>query len=321
MRTYLLIMGCTQTSERVIPPNHIPIERIYDNGDYRIAQPLPAVNIIALPTPPYVKSALKKTYPDMRGRADTFPFAQSKISPFNKGVNFDEQVLVKARTPTPTKVWYEKASSTMPMRRHGRNDDDDYDYDNEEPQSNSSDEEQGDQEQNDTESQLTARRPPTPLRHPNQVNPIGYQTDNLGFIPATNTMLENKSFPSTTQPYLNMPTYAAESQSTLPINRIKVRRTLANLGPPQILPASPYQPPVQYSTIPLYQSSTQPSIVPTYQIPAQTSIISPYQTPIQQTLPNTNAIHVEQRRLRTSSESLPQTAYYPYTRPPLSNIT
>jgi hypothetical protein len=308
MRTYSLIMGCTQTSARDIPPNHIPIERLYDKENYTIAEPLPAVNIIVPPTPLYVKSALKKTYPDGRAGANTLPLRKPKSLPFNKAVNFDEQVLVKSRTPTPSKIWYEKASSTMPMRRHPRNDDDDHDYDYEEAPSVSSDEDEENDQQIDTETQMPKPRPPTPLRQSNQADSFYDQTEALWPVSTANRMLENDYLPVTAQQ-----TYAAENQFASPINRIKVRRKLPTLGPPELLPVSPYQSAVQSSTIPSYRSPAQSSVVSTYRIPGQTAIVSPYQTSIR---PPTSY-----RPPLTNSVLPSQTAYYPYTRPPLENVT
>ena len=57
------MMGCAQSSANVTPPpsiNHIPIERLYGNEDYSLAQTSPVVMITATTTPAHIKSALKK---------------------------------------------------------------------------------------------------------------------------------------------------------------------------------------------------------------------------------------------------------------------
>ena len=84
--------------------------------------------ITSTPPPQYVKSVLKKEHLSGK-RKISRPSLIYRGGLGNKSVNFDQQVLVKSRTPTPNKAWYEKASSTMPMRKHPRNDHDDDDYD------------------------------------------------------------------------------------------------------------------------------------------------------------------------------------------------
>jgi hypothetical protein len=293
-------MGCAQTSPSVIspshipierlydnekypsPPNQIPIEQLYDNEGYPSTKAPPVVIITAPPIPAYVKSALKKPNSDGRGVTEGLSFFNRKPPPFNKSVNFDEQVLVKSRTPTPNKIWYEKPSSTMPKRKHPGNDDDDYDYDDEEIESISSDEEEENDEQINTESQIPTLRSPTLLSQRNQANTLWHNTNTIGSMPTTNTMLENESFSSTMQqsPF-NMNIYPTEIPISLPINRIKVRRRLPNFGPPQIAPAPSYQSSPQSLTVPPYQSPTRPSTVPPYQIPTQSSTVPPYQIPTQ----------------------------------------
>ena len=204
---------------------------------------------------------------------------------------------MKARTPTPSKVWYEKASSTMPMRKSPRDDDDDdNDYDYDEVRSVSSD----DEEENN-ESLMSTVRPPTPLSRRNQVDPFGLR-------PTSNFSYKDDPFSSATQQSsLNTNIYATESLTSSPANRIKVRRKLPQLGPPQIVPVSPYQSPIHS----------------TYRIPAPTSIISPYQTPVQlstfSSYPSSQTYYPVQRILQ-NGQSLPQTSHCPINRHPLENV-
>lgn len=304
-------MGCAQTSPNVISPNHIPIERIYTNEDYSIVQaPVPAVVITAPPTPAYIKSALKKTPSDSRKRTNKPPTFHWKPLPLNKTVNFDEQVLVKARTPTPNKIWYEKSSSTMPMRKHRRNDDDDYDYDNEEIPSISSDEEQEINDENNSESRLPTFEHRNSLLQPNTFWDNPYTSP---FMSTTNSELENDPYSTSS---LNMNGYGTETTFPSSANRIKVRRKLPDLGPPQILPISVYQSPTQPSQLPSYQLSPQTSLVPTYQSSVQPSTISVQPN----TISNLNNTVLELRSTLTNNELSTPTIYQPYNRHPSENI-
>jgi hypothetical protein len=337
MRTYLLIMGCAQTSESIIPTSHIPIERLYPNENHQLMEVPPIPKITVSPPPTYVKSVLKKTPSDERGKTERLPFLNRKWPSIIKSVNFDEQVLVKARTPTPNKIWYEKPSSTMPMRIHPRNDDDDDDYDDdEEIESVLSNEEQQNNQLIDTESQIPTLGPPTLLLQRNQPN---------NFWHKSNTMIENQSFSSTVQqPSYHINTYATDEPIALPANRIKVRRKLPDLGPPLIAPTpsyrprlrssivSPYQSPTQFSIVSPYQSTVRSSIHPSYRSPFLPLTVSPYQSlaqpssqtfHVQQTLPNTNVISNEYRTTVTNhiGESSPQTASYVFNPHPIENVT
>ena len=187
MRPYWSMMGCAQTSPTVKPLNQIPIERILDSSSYPIMEDLPVVTITATPIPSHVKSALKKSASDGRQKTNGGSFVKRKAPALNKTVNFDEQVLVKPRTPTPNKSWYEKASSTMPMRKHPRNDDDAYDYDEEE---SPSDEEQ----QMDRIPQLPKLGSPTPLLRRDLIDTSWYRNNPMDAIPPTNTSVTQRLF-------------------------------------------------------------------------------------------------------------------------------
>lgn len=345
MNSYLSIMGCTQTSASVIPYNHVPIERLYNNESYSTMKPSPVVMMNASPIPFYLKSALKKPGRDGKGRTEGFSILKRKPPQLNRQVNFNEQVLVKPRTPTPSKIWYEKSSSTMPMRKHRRHHhDDDDDDDEDEIDEISSDEEEENDEEIDTESQIPKLKPANLLVQRNQANPpFWHKPYTTEFVPPTNTRLENRSFsPTTQQSYINMNTYATNNSILSPVNRIKVRRKLPNLGPPQIAPALLYQPPLQSSIVPPYQSPTQPSTFPGYQIPTQTPIVSPYQSSTQpstlpsyqfpmqpssqtfhaqRTLPNPNPVLIEQQPTLINGESSLQNTYYAINRRPIENVT
>ena len=312
-------MGCTESSTSVIPPyNHIPIDRLHFNDDYSIAQAVPVVAITAAPTPVYIKSALKKTPFNERGRTEKLPLFTRKLPPLTKVVSFDREVLVKARTPTPSKIWYEKASSTMPMRKHRRNDDNDYDYDDEEIPSVSSDEEQENNEHSDTESQKFTVRPPTPLRR-NQTNAFRHTTVP---IPSTNPMEQDEYFsPMMQQPSIHPNTYAVETPTSSSVNRIKVRRRLPDLALPQIAPIPLHRSPLHTTAVPAYQNPAQMLVVSPYRSTVQPSAFSPYQSPVHGTLSNTNTVLHEHRPTLTNGESSVQTAPYTLNRHPLGNVT
>ncbi|CAF2211840.1 unnamed protein product [Rotaria magnacalcarata] len=282
-------MGCAQPSTSVLPQNHIPIERLYDSRGYPLMRTSPTTMITAAPIPSYVKSALKKTAPyETLQTDDRNLFRQRKPFATNKTVNFDEQVLVKARTPTPNKSWYEKKSSTMPMRHNPRNDDDDDDYDNDEEEEEEgnddevySDEEQESNEHMDKKSYIPRLGTPTTLIKGNQPNAFWSKTNAIGFTPSTASLLRNESFPLNTQQQHNFHrnTSAAENPIASSGNRIKVRRRLPQFGPPQILPDSPYESLRQSSGISLYQSIAQPSAFTVRRSAAQLSTVFLHQSP------------------------------------------
>ena len=362
MHTCLTIMGCAQASPSVIPlNNHIPIERILVNEEYSVGQALPVVMITAPPPPSYIKSALKRGPYDGRGQIEKRSLFNKRLHPFNKSVNFDEQVLVKARTPTPTKVWYEKSSSTMPMRKTPRNDDDDYDYDQVDNESSSSDEpiqeDDEDDEPIDFKHKMSTLRPPTPLAKRNQGDAPWSKNNTVGVLAQMNPLLENQSFsPSTRRHSFSANTNAWEPATISPATRIKVRRKLPDEGPPQIVPVSPYQShvrlpvatpyqypvrpsivspyqsPIQRPIAPPYQSPVQPPIVPPYQSPVQPPIAPPYQSPVQPPIispypstvkPLSQASPLQQTSSNPlpNGESSPQTPYYPIPRHPIENVT
>ena len=299
-------MGCAQSSAKVTPlMNHIPIERLYGNDDYSLAQVPPVMTIKTSPTPVFVRSALKKVPSDYKRKANGPSLSNQRLPPIHKTVNFDEQVLVKARTPTPNKVWYEKVSSTMPMRKRPRNDDDDYDYEDEDEEELSSDDQEEGAENN--QSAMTTPRPPTPLRRRNHPS-----VDTIGSMPLANTNYGEDPFSTAQQPY------AADTSAIPSPNVIKVRRRLSQLGPPQIVPAPSYQPPLQSSTNLPYPSSVLRPTLSSYQSPLQPT--SPV-FHVQRIVPRTNAFLPEIRPPLTNSQSVLPTAYYATNHPSVENIT
>lgn len=307
-------MGCTQSSRSALPPNHIPIEHLYDSGSYQNMHTSPIVMINPPFIPSYLKSALKKSDPYDREPNNRRLFTRRKQLPMNKAVNFDEQVLVRARTPTPIKSWYEKKSSTMPMRLNPRDDDDDDDDDNDGDDGDYDEEydddgtllneDQENREYRNTESLMPRLGTPTPLMRRNQLNPFGRKANTIGVMSSTDSTLNDESFLSSTQQNFHTNTNDSSIPSTG--GRIKVRRRQPNFGPPQVLTGSPSEPLRQPSAMPLYQSSTQPSgflirksavkplivplhkspgqpsLVSAYRIAPQTSIVSSYQPPVLQ---------------------------------------
>ena len=144
-------MGCAQPRRIISPQNQIPIERIH----YDRVPPM-----LVAPSPPYVKSALKK--PQFNGgRANPSPLFRGDA----KSVNFYQTVQVRCRTPTPNKVWYEKSSTTMPMRKHPPNDDDDDDY---EPADDGDENDDDDDDWTRKPSAMPRLGTPIPLRYSNE---------------------------------------------------------------------------------------------------------------------------------------------------------
>jgi len=103
-------MGCIET-KRTPPPVVIPTSTV---------------------APIYVKSALKNSRGNIKGRSQRLSDSNREIPTVNKSVNFDEKVEVKLRTPTPKLMEYDTppSSPTMPTRRRlSNNNDDDDDID------------------------------------------------------------------------------------------------------------------------------------------------------------------------------------------------
>ena len=223
-------MGCTQPTSTIAPINHIPIERLFATGNATEFKPPPAVIITAEPTPPYIKSVLKKGIPGFKQRTDILSMINSKPPPLDKVVSFDGQVLVRERTPTPKKVWYEKLTNTMPMRKRPRNDDDDYDYDEEEVPSVSSDDDEENLPQRPLIAPLKQLVVPPQWNQPNTFWP--YQRTSQGFPSTINDLPENDfnshDFNENQADY-----------STIPKGgNIKVRRQLPVYGAPLVSSSS-----------------------------------------------------------------------------------
>lgn len=335
-------MGCTQTSANAIVPHNVPIEQLYAGENNSTTNVSPIVTITAPPIPAYVKSVLKKTNSDERTRSEGLSFLTRRRLSVNKSVNFDDQVLVKARTPTPNKTWYEKKSSTMPMRKHRRNDDDADDYDDEEVEQISSDEEQENNEQITTEPQIPIPGPPVLLQR-NQPNTFWHNGTITGLMSTTNATLKKESFPLTTQqPSYNMNAYETESLITPPINRIKVRRRLSHSDVLQIAPTLSYKSPLQSSISRPFPSSTQTSTFPAYKIPARTSFITSHQSPIRplsvlpnqssipsssqsfhikRTWPSTNTVLMQNQPTLTNTGLFSQPTSHVFNQRPIENVT
>ncbi|CAF3494488.1 unnamed protein product [Adineta steineri] len=315
-------MGCTQTSPSIMPYNHVPIERLYNNASYPKLETPPLVTITAPPTPSYVKSVLKKPHSYSKERPELIPMSRAKRPLIVRSVNFDEQVLVKPRTPSPDKVWYEKASSTTPMRKHPPNDDDDYDYDYEESESNSSDEEHIGNGKTDVESQ----KPHDQAKH------SWYKTNKME--PQSNTALEYKSSPlSGQQSSPNVNKHAKKNLTPSSANTIKVRRKLPILDAPQTTFAPsyqsstilPYQHPIQSATVPIHQIPTQTpnisthqSIIPSHQSSVQYSTASSIQNSIislQQPTVNHSTISFVQSPISSSTQTLKNSSLVKHTLP------
>ena len=199
-------MGCTPSSPTTTVLPYPPIERIYPSES-------PPVMMITGPPPPpaFVKSSLKKR------RTSRPSLIHRRVGPGNKSVNFDQQVLVKARTPTPNKAWYEKASSTMPMRRHRHNDNDDDDEDYDDPEEQDEDERTS-PEQTDGLLPLPSMGTPVSFLPRSSMNSQWYQNP----LPLEN----NYSFQAP----------VPDNSAIPPGNRIKVRRRLStDIPPPQVL--------------------------------------------------------------------------------------
>lgn len=182
------MMGCAQTSERFSSSNRIPIGRFYDNRGYPKIKTPPMIMVTGSPTPNYMKSALKKTDSDENGKNPRYPFLNRKPLGATRSVNFDEQVKVKARTPSPNKTWYEKESSTMPMKLYPNDYDDADDYSNDDGDI-PSDSEQDYNDQMYADPHIPRLGTPTPLLRKIQQNNLWPKPNAVGNIYSTGNLL------------------------------------------------------------------------------------------------------------------------------------
>ncbi|CAF1118558.1 unnamed protein product [Adineta ricciae] len=95
-------------------------------------------------------------------------------------------------------------------------------------------------------------------------------------IPSNNTPYRTMSINPEASSNIN--TYTTNHSKNSPLNRIKVRRKLPDLGPPQIIYTPTYQPLSQLSAHP--QVTTQTSATPVYSMSTQNSNTSLLPTPI-----------------------------------------
>ena len=180
MNMYFSTMGCAQTSRDDASSKESPIEQLnYNKDDSKI--PSSRVNrIISSPMPMPLKSVLKHSDPDGKRKNERLSLLKQKPTSVNRSVDFDEQVLVIARTPTPNKIWYEKQSLTMPIREYPRNDDDDDDDDDRDGQFSSSEEQENDKQIN-SESSMARLPTPTLLLRRDQNNHLWYKSEHRKF--------------------------------------------------------------------------------------------------------------------------------------------
>jgi len=237
-------------------------------------------------TPVYVKSALKKSRVNGKGKTEKLSFLKQKPSILNKSVNFDENVEVKLRTPTPKESRYENITGTKQTPNDG---DDDFDGDDQLSSISSQDDIHNEQIKTSTiSSNQSLQR--------NQPNGFWHKSNSVAAIPLTNNIKEKSQ-----QPSLNLNTYSTENFNIPTGNRFRVRRK------------------VQYSAS--LQTSNRVDPNQTSVIPFQQSTIQQSSTPIQRTLPNRNAILIEHRASFPNARSLPQTAYYAFSRRPIDKTT
>jgi hypothetical protein len=236
-------------------------------------------------TPVYVKSALKKSRVSGKGKTEKLSFLKQKPSILSKSVNFDENVEVKLRTPTPKESRYEKITGT----KQTPNDDDDFDGDDQLSSISSQDDIHNEQIKTSTiSSNQSLQR--------NQSNGFWHKTNSVAAIPLTNNINEKSQ-----QPSLNLSTYSTENVTIPTGTRFRVRRK------------------VQYSAS--LQASNRVDPNQTSAIPFQRSTVQQFSTPVQRTLPNTNAILIKHHESFPNARSLPQAAYYAFSRRPTDKTT
>lgn len=244
-------MGCTQPRRTILPQNPIPIERVYQDG-YPL-RPSPQLVIHSTPSPVFVKSNLKKDHFD--GRSNNSPLFRRNAGSTPKAVNFYQTVQVRCRTPTPNKVWYEKASSTMPMRRIPPNDDDDDDYEAPEEYEDDDDEDPRGISSQPLENDSNGFRMPS-------INRIGTpipSSYSLQAFPPQSTVDSHSPFLSSSSSNgLQYNTTLPNKQSSRSANLIKVRRRLSSSEIPQVF--NPVPTSSNFATEPVPSAPALPSI-------------------------------------------------------------
>jgi hypothetical protein len=246
---------------------------------------------ISSTTPIYVKSALKQSRVNGIGKPGRRPFSKRKPPTLSKSVNFDENVRVKLRTPTPKQSRYENTSSAkIGTRPTSNNDDNDDDDDDDQLSSVSS------QEDINNETIKPSKLSSAQSLQRTQSNGFWHKTNSVAAIPSTNNIKETNQ-----QPPVNMTAYPTENPNIPTGNRFRVRRK------------------VQYSALPQTSNSVDPnqsSTPPFYRSTLQVSPLS-----VQRPLSGTNSVLIEHRGPFPSDGSSPQTAYYAFIRRPTDRTT
>jgi hypothetical protein len=253
---------------------------------FATSPPLPNSSSPLPNVPIYVKSALKQSRVNTKGKTEKLSFLKRKQPSLNKSVNFDEQVRVKLRTPTPKETRYENTSSEKIETKQTPNNHDNDDDDDDQVSSISS---QEDILIEQNKSPPVPSIPNLPLQR-HQPNGFWHKNSSVAVISSINNIKEKDQLP------VSLPTEAPE---ILPGNRFRVRRKVASSALSQ---AS--------NSVDLNQSS------PSYRSPVQSSPL-----PVQRWLPNTNAVLIEHRLPSHNDGSSNQSAYYAFSRRPVDKTT
>jgi hypothetical protein len=216
------------------------------------------VNTTTPSVPIYVKSALKKSRANGRGKSGKLTSLKNKSTIANKSVNFDENVRVKLRTPTPKDAQYQRSSTKQTSHV---DDEDNYDQ----ASSVSSLDEDISNEQIKLKTTTI-----TPTLQRNQPNSFWYKNNSIGITSSTNTIKEKPH--QIPLPSVNMMIQSPEDPNVPVTNRFRVRRKIQHTDLPQA------SSPVQSSSAPV-QSSPVPVQRP---LPNKNTILIEHHT----TLPN-----------------------------------
>jgi hypothetical protein len=254
---------------------------------------------VVIPTstaaPIYVKSALKNSRGNIKGRSQRLSDSNREIPTVNKSVNFDEKVEVKLRTPTPKLMDYDiPPSPTMPTRRrlsNNNNDDDDI------GSTHSSVSSQEDFNNGQLKPSSSVSSFPT-LQRNYSSNSSWHRSNSIAVIPSMNNTNEKHPPPpplgGIQQPPVNTNSYPTENPIMPRGKPFKVRRKTT------------------YPVLP--ESSPEPSAEPSYHPPVQSAHV-----PVKRPLPNTNAVFVDHRTSFPNNELSSQPVYYSFTRRPKTN--
>jgi hypothetical protein len=270
--------------------------------------PPPVVIPTSTAAPIYVKSALKNSRGNIKGRSQRLSDSNREIPTVNKSVNFDEKVEVKLRTPTPKLMEYDTPPSSpiMPTRRRLSNNNDDDDIDS--IQSSISSQEDFKNGKLKT-SPLVSSFPTLQRNHSN--NSSWHRSNSIAVIPSMNNT--NEKHPPPPLAGIQQPPPPGGIQQPPPPRGMQQPPVNMNSYPTEnpIMPRGKTFKVLRKTSYPvLPESPPEPSYQPTVQLAP---------VPVKRPLPNPNAVFVEHQASFPENELPTLPVYYSFSRRPKTN--